>query len=660
MKNEKFAIEIDKTTGFIASITLCGDKSEMNFVSERGGFGEVINKSRTYSEPFAPVSVSVNEIESRAVYENGRCRVSTEYRFLENGNLQMRYGIKNITHTVICVNRDTFCVNFPFNDRYTYAEECMNSRCHTHIWCGENTSWINALKMGVSDYNIGMLLTEGSLVSYSQYGCKTNERGYFQLEPETVLLKSGEEYTLSWEMFPHSGNAEFFEKLRTYNSYIGIKAKHYTVFMGESLEFTVSSACSEQVQVYIGDSEIIPEECAPGFCRVKYTPAKKGEYRFDVKVGKIRTHTEMNVKTKFAELTAQRVHFIVKKQQCLDRESPLYGAYLVYDNKLKKQYFDYFNTDHNACRERLNMAFTIIKYLQKHPSDKEVRASLDLFVQFLFREFYEESTGEVFNNIGKNQDFLRLYNAPGVMLLFSELYRLTGEKRYLRNIVTLADKYYSIGGERCYSNAVAIKKVTEAFELAGMKEERERVIGYFRRHVENMISNSLCYPKHEVNYEQTIVTPAVLCLSEYGAVSGERERCIFEARKHLECLDLFSGHQPSHHLNEIAIRFWDDYWFGKSACFGDTFPHHLSCLSARAFVAYGLLSGARVWIERAEECVRNCLSLIGDDGRGSAAYVYPHTVNGAAGEFYDEWANDQDLPLYDGMCLSEYFEGFEY
>ena len=37
MKNEKFAIEIDKTTGFIASITLCGDKSEMNFVSERGG-----------------------------------------------------------------------------------------------------------------------------------------------------------------------------------------------------------------------------------------------------------------------------------------------------------------------------------------------------------------------------------------------------------------------------------------------------------------------------------------------------------------------------------------------------------------------------------------------------------------------------------------------
>jgi hypothetical protein len=127
---------------------------------------------------------------------------------------------------------------------------------------------------------------------------------------------------------------------------------------------------------------------------------------------------------------------------------------------------------------------------------------------------------------------------------------------------------------------------------------------------------------------------------------------------HLECLDRFSGDQPSYHLNEIALRFWDDYWFGKEKKFGDTLPHHLSCLSARAFIAYYRLSGDRTYLSRAEECIRNCLCLITDDGRGSAAYVYPHTVNGTSGEFFDGWANDQDLPLYDGMNVCDLIDCF--
>ena len=56
-------------------------------------------------------------------------------------------------------------------------------------------------------------------------------------------------------------------------------------------------------------------------------------------------------------------------------------------------------------------------------------------------------------------------------------------------------------------------------------------------------------------------------------------------------------------------------------------------------------------------CGVNCISceryqnpcvgcLIGDDGRGSAAYVYPYTASGRRGECFDPWANDQDFALY--------------
>jgi hypothetical protein len=370
----------------------------------------------------------------------------------------------------------------------------------------------------------------------------------------------------------------------------------------------------------------------------------------------VRTYAEFNVKISFAELTEKRVHFIVDKQQCLDKESPLYGAYLVYDNKLESQYFDFYITDHNACRERLNMPFTLIRYLQIK-DDEKVRKSIDLFIEFMFREFYEEKTGEVFNNIGKSRDALRLYNAPGVMLVFAEMYYLTREEKYIDSIEMLAKKYYSIGGEKCYSNAVAIRKVIEAFKLAG--RDIELMMGFFRMHTDNMISNGLSYPIHEVNYEQTIVTPTVTCISEMGLYSEDKERYLENVQMHLECLDRFVGNQPSFHLNEISIRYWDDYWFGKSMIHGDTLPHHLSCLTARAFVAYARLSEDKTYLERADECIRNCLCLISDEAKGAAAYVYPHLVNGQNGEFYDEWANDQDLPLYDGMNFCDLLKIFE-
>jgi hypothetical protein len=50
------------------------------------------------------------------------------------------------------------------------------------------------------------------------------------------------------------------------------------------------------------------------------------------------------------------------------------------------------------------------------------------------------------------------------------------------------------------------------------------------------------------------------------------------------------------------------------------------------------------------------MCLINDNAQGSAAYVYPNFVNNSRGEYFDEWANDQDLILYDAIALKEVYK----
>lgn len=650
MNNKYFNIAVDESSGCIASLKMPDDEYGMNWCADGGLWG------RIHFREMKLVSCISGADSSESVYEGKGLSVRFRRGFGGNGNYVESCTLTNISETVICINRDNFGIEFPFNDRYTNADECMVRHCHTHIWCGHDTAWINALRMGASELNLGLFLTEGSFDCYCQDGCKSNDRGLFILCPTSFFLKSGESYTLGWEVFRHSGNEDFFAKLSEYERFIDVRAEHYTIFTGESVKLTIK--CRQEPEIFCRGEKLAVTADGRAYT-AEYTPASPGEYRFEVKSCGNSTWADVMVKIPFAELLEKRVRFIVRNQQCLDPESPLYGAFLVYDNDYDSMYFDYSNPDHNACRERLNIPFLLLKYLQLH-DDAEVRAAIDRFIKFVFREFYDEETGEVFNTIGKNRDQLRLYNAPGVMLLFAEIYFVTRDEAYLSHIVKLAENYYGIGGKKCYANGLAIGKVMRAFRMAGREADGERVMELFHTHVDNIIGNGTSYPKHEVNYEQTIVTPAVTHISEMGLLCENREYYIAEAKKHIECLQRFSGHQPSFHLNEIAIRYWDDYWFGKNRTFGDTLPHHLSCLTARSYIAYSRLTGETEWLGRAEECIRNCMCLIGDDGRGSAACVYPYRLDGRRGEFFDPWSNDQDLVLYDALYLNELNGAFGY
>ena len=134
-------------------------------------------------------------------------------------------------------------------------------------------------------------------------------------------------------------------------------------------------------------------------------------------------------------------------------------------------------------------------------------------------------------------------------------------------------------------------------------------------------------------------------ITQYLLAAGSQE-FVSDAKKQIDILSRFNGNQPDYHLYETAIRHWDDFWFGKSKLYGDTFPHYWSSLTGLAYLNYYQLTGKKEYLEKATDNIRNCLCLFSPDGGASCAYVYPYSVNGVRGEFYDEWANDQDFALY--------------
>lgn len=664
MKNKYFDIAIDCDTGCIKSISHPEDEYHMNWCSSDGYWGKIYSMNRLrFEDEFKNVeltSFSADDDKSNSVYSNDVLSVTVHRFFKENGNFSEKYIIKNLTNTVVCVNREKFGIELPFNDRYTNADECITNHCNTHIWCGHNTAWVNALRMGPSDINLGLVLTKGALDSYGQNNCWSNTRGIFIINPSTFFLSAGDTYEIEWELFWHNGTEDFWEKLSDFRNSILINADNYTFFEGETIEFEVlmnNTPDFNKIKVVCKEEELsIPQK--DNIAKVRYLPESTGDYRFYIYYNdNLYTYADFTVKTSFEKLVENRVKFIVNNQQYSDKNSPLYGAYLIYDNQTESMYFDDSFPDHNACRERTGMALLLTKYLQ-FKYDEKIMNSLKLYLEFAEREFYDSKSGEIYNTIGKNRNMIRLYNAPWIIMLFTEVYYLTADTAYLKKILKIAENYYELGGSKFYPNGLTIERLVNAYYKENMPAEAQIIKAFFKVHTDNMIQNGVSYPKHEVNYEQTIVTPAATFISEYGLVSDNPNFYATEAYKHILCLERFSGMQPSFHLNEIPIRYWDDYWFGKNQLHGDTFPHYWSCLTARSYIAYYKLCGTKEYLKKAETCIRNCMCLFTDDGRGSCAYVYPCRLDGIKGEFYDEWANDQDFALYFALSFADELEVF--
>ena len=548
----------------------------------------------------------------------------------------------------------------PFPDYYTDASYCMTQCCHTHPWCGENSSYVMALRMGGEAPHLGMVLLDGSLKGYSverrsSYSAKeeelSNHRGDFILHPENFVLHPGESYCIQWELFWFRHKEDFQEKLKAVPGYLWVEGEKQVLFKGEEIVFQICSQLLKENTVEIlREDQPVPYEIKNGKAVVKEAAKETGEYVYHIRCGKKHTKAAFLVKSNPEQLAQKRCRFIAEKQQCYRKDSVLNGAYLIYDNEEQQQYYGHRN-DYNGGRERVGMGVLMAHYLQKHP-DEILRESLNQYIAYVKRELFDEETGEVFNDAGRCNDYIRLYNYPWMSLLFLEMYHLTKEESYLEDCYRCLVYFYNAGGTQFYALCVPMLEAVEVFRKAGRIQQAESLLEYFETHGQFVMLRGKNYLPSEVDYEQSIVAPAAAYMCELYHLTG-KEEYRQGALEQLAVLDLFQASQPDYHMNEVAIRHWDGYWFGKRKCLGDTYPHYWSALTGYAYKMAEGICGAEEYVSKAEKNIRAVLSLIFEDGSASCAMVYPMTVNGQPAAFFDPWANDQDWGLYCALKILE-------
>lgn len=576
-------------------------------------------------------------------------------KYTEKNTLLESFRFCNETDFDIYTMGTELGIYTPFPDYYTDAAICLTRCCHTHIWCGGNSSYIMALRMGGEAPNLGMVLRKGSLQGYSVERMTSinkreeelsNHRGDFILHPENLHLRPGETYTLSWELFWFENKKDFLSKLMGFEDFVYVASEQFVLFSGEKLRFEVKAggALEQSGELSIQrKGRKIPFSLENGCAVVEEDAQNTGEYYYEIYWKEIKTNAVFLVMPKLEELADKRCQFLVEHQQCHDGESRLNGAFLIYDNEEKQQYYGHRN-DHNGGRERLGMGLLLAVYLKKHPNQK-MHEALKRYLDYIVRELFDVSTGTVFNDVGRNMDTHRLYNYPWVSRLFLEMYHLEKKREYLIWYCRSMEAFYQAGGGHFYAIGIPMYESVRTLNEAGMKKEAEELLSRYKEHGDFIVKCGKNYPAHEVDYEQSIVAPAAIYMCELYHLTGE-EKYRKEALTQLEMLDLFQGFQPDYHLNEVAIRHWDGYWFGKRRCLGDTFPHYWSALSGYAYREAMTITGAGQYAEKYERTLRGVLSLFKEDGSASCARVHPMSVNGRTAAFYDPWANDQDWGLY--------------
>jgi hypothetical protein len=205
-------------------------------------------------------------------------------------------------------------------------------------------------------------------------------------------------------------------------------------------------------------------------------------------------------------------------------------------------------------------------------------------------------------------------------------------------------RYFVDSKHGFYAIGVPAKLGLDELRKVGRMAEADSLLADYKLTAAKFLQNSIFYPKSEVNYEQSIVAPSVIFLLEMYQITKEAPY-LAEAEKQLKALESFGGDQPDYHLNNIAIRHWDGYWFGKYEFWGDIMPHYWSTITSEAYWRYAQVTGKPDYLKRAEIIVRNNLSSFFEDGSASCAYVYPARVNGRKATLYDPFANDQDWAL---------------
>lgn len=672
--NPHFEIELDPSAGSIVALRHPRDEARTNWISGpanapwqarslQWGLGYAdLGKAMLHRGRWeAPVEFAVepDSRRSHSAYRVGPLEVVVT-RTLQDDALTERYRFTNRGDTALPMagGKNAFAIAAPFNDHYTSSADVMEGRCHAHLWMGGTSSWVATLRMGGRAPHLGLVLNAGALTGYSVTGrdeiTGSNTRGSFLLHPDITDLSPGETREVAWTLFWHAGWDDFLAQCaRRSATFVRIDAGHHTTFPGETVEIALHGRNLRGATLKTSDGTALPLRPTADGLRASFTADAIGEQRLDLTTpAGVRTPLVLNVVRPLDQLIAARVQFIAAHQQVNAPADPAHGAFVVYDNDTDAQVRrdKVAARDRNEGRERIGMGVLMARWLRTQAvKDPVLMAALRRHVEFVGTRL-QQPDGYVRDSVGSSTQ--RLYNWPWVAQLHLENARLTGDEASWQAFIRTLDNYYARGGDRFYAIGLPVYDGLTALRSAGRMAAHDRVLALFEQHARQIEATGTRYPTSEVNYEQSIVAPPAIFLLELHRATGN-PRWLAAARPHVALLELFNGRQPDHHLHDIAIRHWDGYWFGKRQLWGDTFPHYWSTLTAVAFHHLAKATGDGAYAERAAEIIRNNLSLFTHEGRASAAFIYPVSVNGVRAHVADPYANDQDWAFVHALQVAE-------
>jgi hypothetical protein len=651
LTSASFQLGISAATGALDRITHPADAHAMNWVCNPAdtpwhpigngwGLGHVALPWRGVAihRWQVPTACSLRDDRAEIGYALPMLQISATRRLTARDTVEEHYAFRNTTGAPLDIGRISIAT--PWNDNYPDAETCLTRRCNAHVWCGGTTTYTYGLRMGNTTPHLGLVVTEGDFTGYSieDRGLllgSSNLRGTILLNHRGVVLAPGATLSIRWRLFWHQGAEDFFAQALTVPGFMRLDADRYTLALGETATIRLQAPTLDApvTLAYPGETGA-PARLAPPESCVAVQPRALGDcvVRAEAPDGR---HTWLRLWTAppLDDLVRARVNFILDHQQVTDVANPRFGALLPYDNLPETPFRNPHWPDQNEGRERLGMGVLLALKLQREPSPRLERALRDYHA--FVRGSLQAGDGTVRN--GLDAPAQRFYNYPWVAQFHLACHAALGEARFLDDLVATCRAYYARGGHAFYCIGMPVRESVEALRQAGRLSEAQELLAGFRRHADTLVATGKAFPAHEVNYEQTIVAPAVWIVLEFYLLTRE-PAYLDHVRALLPLLEAFNGRQPDHHLNTIAIRHWDGFWFGRRRLWGDTFPHYWSSVSGYVFHLAAAALDDSAYAARAKLALMNNLSLFTPDGRGSCAHIYPESVNG-------ELANDQDWAL---------------
>jgi hypothetical protein len=651
MKNRHFHVELDPILGAVTHVKRPDDPNGMNWLMHTDEIPGHLHACTwglgTYNTgvPFAPVrwqradGFKASATVSVSTYQTVNAVLTVQRRFVGD-RLRETYTFTNPSkqETTLVLLR----FYWPFNDNYTPdAATCVKKRCTVHYWFGGDVSWAHAVRMDGTGLRLGLVVKQGRFESYGVENRGfllgySNFRGDITPYAGDIKLPPGGKAVFEWEFFWCADWNDFFAKLQATPGYIGVSAPELCTVPGQKLEVAIRSKTKPEVKR--GEQALAVRRTGDGW-KCSVTAVEPGLVNVNVKAGERSTLLTGLALPDPDALIRKRADFIIEKQQMMDKKNPLYGAFLIYDVEARSTVIGY-RDDFNEARERLGMGVLLALEQARVPRPTVARA-LKRYEAFVRTKLQRED-GAVLDAAGGAPR--RGYNYAWVAQFYIALYRMNGRREYIDLAVKTVEAFYRDHGAAYMAIGVPVLDGLDIMRKLGLDKQRAEFLGRLEAQADRLIKNGLHFPPQEVTFEQSIVSPAVTFLLEMYLGTGEK-KYLKAARAPMTCLEHFNGCQPDARLNDVSIRHWDGYWFGKRESWGDTMPHHWSALTALSFHRWFEATGDTEYRDRAQRILKANMYLFRSDGSGSAAHMYPKWVNGSWTTGLDPYANDQDWAL---------------